>query len=89
MEQKSLFLSTTFWGAVGSLVVTLSPIIGGVALDDQAFSSRDLEIAVSALVTCVVTVLGRMNAKSSVYTPNFVLGPNKIEEVITDQDVSF
>ena len=77
MSAKSVLSSTTFWGAIGSLVIGYSSIIGKVALDGEPFTSRDLEIIVTMSVTTLVTILGRVNAKDFVYTPHLLPGPNK------------
>lgn len=77
MSCKSILSSTTFWGAIGSLVIGYSSIIGKVALDGEPFTSRDLEILVTMSVTTLVTILGRVNAKDLVYTPHHTPGPNK------------
>lgn len=77
MSSKSILSSTTFWGAIGSLIIGYSSIIGKVTLDHEKFTSRDLELLVTMTVTTVVTIIGRVNAKDYVYTPYLLPGPNK------------
>lgn len=77
MAVKSLFSSATFWGAIGSLIIGYSSIIGKVTLDHEKFTSRDLELLVTMTVTTIVTIIGRVNAKDYVYTPYLLPGPNK------------
>ena len=77
MATKSLFSSATFWGAIGSLIIGYSSIIGKVTLDHEKFTSQDLELLVTMTVTTIVTVVGRVNAKDYVYTPYLLPGPNK------------
>lgn len=77
MTAKSLFSSATFWGAIGSLIIGYSSVLGKIALDHEKFTSQDLELLVTMTVTTIVTVVGRVNAKDSVYTPYLLPGPNK------------
>ena len=77
MSAKSLFSSATFWGAIGSLIIGYSSVLGKIALDHEKFTSQDLELLVTMTVTTIVTVVGRVNAKDSVYTPYLLPGPNK------------
>lgn len=77
MSSKSLFSSATFWGAIGSLIIGYSSVLGKIALDHEKFTSQDLELLVTMTVTTIVTVVGRVNAKDSVYTPYLLPGPNK------------
>jgi hypothetical protein len=83
MTAKSILSSTTFWGALGSLIIGYSSIIGKVALDGETFTSRDLELLVTMTVTTLVTIIGRVNAKDFVYTPYLLPGPNKEDLVST------
>lgn len=83
---KSILSSTTFWGAIGSLIITFSTVVGRVYIDDTKFTSKDLELLVTISVTTALTIVGRINAKSSVYTPPLLPGPNKEDlEVGSDE----
>lgn len=83
MSCKSVLASTTIWGALGSLVIGLSTIVGDVYIDKKDFTSNDLKTAVTLLVTVTITIIGRVNAKDSVYTPKILPGPNKEDLVDT------
>lgn len=74
---KSIFNSTTFWGSIAALITTITPVIGSVIIDGNTFTSRHLEIIVTASVTTIITIIGRINAKDTVYTPKGLIGPNK------------
>ena len=76
-KSKSLLASTTFWGAMGSLIISFSSVGGRIFIDGEPFKSKDLELLVTIGVTTCLTIIGRVNASSSVYTPPLLPGPNK------------
>jgi hypothetical protein len=77
MGAKSLFSSTTFWGAIGSLIIGYTSIFGKIFIDRNKFTSRDLELLVTMGVTTAITIIGRVNARDPVYTPYILPGPNR------------
>lgn len=83
-KSKSILSSATFWGAIGSLIITFSSVLGKVYIDDNKFTSKDLELLVTISVTTALTVVGRVNASTNVYTPHLLPGPNK-EDLIGDE----
>jgi hypothetical protein len=85
MKVKSILASTTFWGAIGSLLISVSAVAGRVFIDGDKFTSKDLETLITISVTTLVTVIGRVNASSSVYTPHLLPGPNK-EDLVAQQE---
>lgn len=86
MPSKSILASTTMWGAIGSLVIGVSSVIGDVYIDRKPFTSNDLKTLATLVVTTTITIIGRVNAKDSVYTPKLLPGPNK-EDLVIAQDI--
>lgn len=87
MSAKSILASTTMWGAVGSLVIGVSSVVGDVFIDKKPFTSNDLKTLATLVVTTTITIIGRVNAKETVYTPKLLPGPNKSDLVDTALDV--
>ena len=73
--QKSIFLSMTFWGALGLLIEGLQPITLE-ALHNGFSAAWGFEVAM-AIITFMITLIGRFNAKATLYTPKGCLGPDK------------
>ncbi|MGK7895019.1 MAG: hypothetical protein AB4372_15710 [Xenococcus sp. (in: cyanobacteria)] len=73
--QKSIILSMTFWGALGLFVETLQPITLD-AINNGFSVTWGFEVA-TALITFMITLIGRFNASTTLFTPKRCLGPNK------------
>jgi hypothetical protein len=77
---KSIFQSKTFWGAILTLIASISPAIGKNIADYQAtgkINPNDISQIVVIVATTGLTILGRMDANAPVYTPNGFPGPDK------------
>lgn len=77
---KSLFQSKTFWGAVLTAVASIAPVVARSVSDYQNTGKLDpnsISQIVVVLATTGLTILGRVDANSPVYTPNGLPGPNK------------
>jgi hypothetical protein len=76
---KSIFLSKTFWGAVCTAVAAIAPTVGQNVATFQEKNKVDpngvAQIAV-ILATTGLTIIGRVDAKTIVYTPSGMPGPN-------------
>ena len=75
IPQKSIFLSMCFWGAVLTFIEGIRPLV-----TDTLSQGFTIDIAFDYMVFFVgfaVTILGRMKARSSIYTPKFFPGPDK------------
>ncbi len=81
-QSKSIFESKAFWGAVSTAVVAISPAI--IDLIDEFHKTGKIDPAkifnISILLaTTGLTIMGRIAADTSVYTPAGLPGPNKPE----------
>lgn len=77
---KSIFHSKTFWGAVLTAIASISPVIAKNVADYQDTGKIDpnsVSQIVVVLATTGLTVLGRIDASASVYTPDGLPGPDK------------
>lgn len=78
--KKSIFQSTTFWGAVLTAISSISPVIAKI-IDTYQTTGRIDPYAISQIVvvlaTTGVTILGRINATEAVYTPKGLPGADK------------
>ena len=77
---KSLFQSKTFWGAVLTAIAAIAPVVARNVSDYQNTGKIDpngMAQIVVVLATTGLTILGRVDATASVYTPNGLPGPNK------------
>lgn len=76
LTAKSLFASKTFWAIVFTTTASIAPIIGNAVKQGQLTVDQSVNIV---LVLCGVggAVVGRVQAKEAVYTPNWAPGPNQ------------
>ena len=75
VKQKNLFLSLTFWGAVGLFIEGIKPI--AIENITQGFSTGIAFDYLGFLVAFMITVLGRYNANSQIFTPKGLPGRDK------------
>jgi hypothetical protein len=83
-QQKSIFHSKTFWGAVLTAVAAIAPAIARNVdkyQHNQPIDPQSVSEIIVILCTTGLTLMGRIDANSSapVYTPNWAPGPNKSE----------
>jgi len=73
---KSIFASRTFWGALLTLLVAIAPKVGEM-VDNKKVDGTSLAQLIVLFGTTTLTIIGRIEAKQPVYTPNGLLGANK------------
>lgn len=81
--KKSIFHSTTFWGAVLTAIASISPVVAKNVETYQNTGRIDpngISQIVVVLATTGVTILGRINVTETVYTPKGLPGADKPEE---------
>lgn len=81
--KKSIFRSTTFWGAVLTAIAAISPVIAHNVETYQntgKINPNDISQIVVVLATTGVTILGRVNATEMVYTPKGLPGADKSKD---------
>lgn len=76
ISAKSIFASKTFWGAAFTALAAIAPIVRN-ALEEQKLTIDETVKIVVILCGTGATVAGRVQAKDSLYTPDWVPGPNK------------
>lgn len=80
-EAKSIFTSKTVWGIVFTTVAAIAPVIGNDV--DKFINKQPINIgqdtAQIVVIICgaAATICGRVEAKDSIYTPEWLPGPNK------------
>lgn len=85
--RKSIFQSTTFWGAVLTAIASISPVVAKSVETYQNTGKIDpnsISQIVVVLATTGVTILGRVNVTEAVYTPKGLPGPDKPKDVCRD-----
>ena len=80
-DKKSIFGSKTFWGVVFTSTAAIAPIIGNnvdtiVQKDGTVDYGKDAAQIVVIVCGAAASIMGRVEAKSSVYTPKWMPGPN-------------
>ncbi len=79
-ERKSLFGSKTFWGVVFTSAAAVAPIVGKDI--DKTLKGEPVNYGEDAAQVVVIvcgaaaSIIGRVDAKSPVYTPKWMPGPN-------------
>jgi hypothetical protein len=78
LAAKSIFTSRTVWGAILAGVASLAPLAVN-AIKEQKINVDEAGQAV--LIVCGVgtAIVGRVNARSPIYTPDALPGPNKLD----------
>lgn len=80
VRAKSIFQSKTFWGAVLTLIASTSPAIAKNIAEYQAtgkINPNEVSQIVVIVATTGLTILGRIDANTPVYTPPGLPGPDK------------
>ena len=78
--KKSIFQSTTFWGAVLTAIASISPVVANTVEAYQntgRIDPKGVSQIVVVLATTGVTILGRIKATEAVYTPSGLPGADK------------
>jgi hypothetical protein len=73
---KSIFASKTFWGAVLTLLIAIAPKVGEM-IDRRNVDGASISQLVVLFGTTTLTIMGRIDAKQPLYTPDGLPGPNK------------
>lgn len=82
--KKSIFQSTTFWGAVLTAIASISPLAANTVETYQntgKIDPKSISQIVVVLATTGVTILGRINVTEAVYTPKGLPGADKPKEM--------
>ncbi len=81
-DAKNVFTSKTVWGIVFTAVAAIAPIVGKDI--DQSRTNQqpvnygqDVAQIIVIISGAAATICGRIDAKGSIYTPNWLPGPNK------------
>ena len=81
-EKKSLFGSKTFWGVVFTSTAAIAPILGTNVDKVMEGNHKDVNYGQDAAQIVVIvcgaaaSIVGRVEAKSPVYTPKWMPGPS-------------
>lgn len=85
-QKKSIFGSKTFWGVVFTSTAAIAPIVGNnidtiVQKKGNVNYGKDAAQIVVIVCGAAASIVGRVEAKSPVYTPKWMPGPS-----VTDFD---
>lgn len=80
-EKKSIFGSKTFWGVVFTSTAAIAPIIGNnvdTIVQQRGTVDYGKDAAQIVVIVCgaAASIVGRVEAKSPIYTPKWLPGPN-------------
>ncbi|MEO1430584.1 MAG: hypothetical protein AAFS12_18300 [Cyanobacteria bacterium J06632_19] len=81
-QRKSIFGSKTFWGVVFTSTAAIAPIIGNnidiiaQKKDEPVNYGQDAAQIIVIVCGAAASIVGRVEAKSPVYTPKWMPGPN-------------
>lgn len=81
-ERKSIFGSKTFWGVVFTSTAAIAPIIGNNIdiivqnKDEPVNYGQDAAQIVVIVCGAAASIVGRVEAKSPIYTPKWLPGPS-------------
>ncbi|MEM1392358.1 MAG: hypothetical protein AAGG00_03515 [Cyanobacteria bacterium P01_H01_bin.150] len=80
-QKKSIFGSKTFWGVVFTSTAAIAPIVGNNVdkiVQDNGTVDYGKDAAQIVVIVCgaAASIMGRVEAKSAVYTPKWMPGPN-------------
>ena len=80
-DAKNVFISKTVWGIVFTTVAAIAPIVGkdiDQSRNNQPVNyGQDVAQIIVIISGAAATICGRIDAKGSIYTPNWLPGPNK------------
>jgi len=90
-EKKSLFGSKTFWGVVFTSTAAIAPIIGNnvdTVVQGNGTVDYGKDAAQIVVIVCgaAASIVGRVEAKSPVYTPKWMPGPS--DKDVNSEEVS-
>ncbi len=73
---KSLLASKTFWAIVFTTTASIAPIVGNAVKEGKLTVDQSVNIVI---ILCGVggAVVGRVQAKDAIYTPDWAPGPNQ------------
>ena len=81
-QKKSIFGIKTFWGVVFTSTAAIAPIVGNnvdtVMQNKKEPVNYGQDAAQIVVIICgaAASIMGRVEAKSAVYTPKWMPGPN-------------
>ncbi|MGB3651045.1 MAG: hypothetical protein WBA41_07520 [Rivularia sp. (in: cyanobacteria)] len=81
-ERKSLFGSKTFWGILFTSTAAIAPIVGNnvdtILQKKKEPVNYGQDAAQIVVIVCgaAASIVGRVEAKSPIYTPKWLPGPN-------------
>ncbi|MBW4666262.1 MAG: hypothetical protein KME60_02170 [Cyanomargarita calcarea GSE-NOS-MK-12-04C] len=81
-EYKNIFESKTFWGAVSTAILAISPAVNDMIVEflrTGKISPITIFRISLLLASTTLTVVGRVTAQTPVYTPNGLPGPDRVE----------
>jgi anti-sigma-K factor RskA len=84
-ERKSLFGSKTFWGILFTSTAAIAPIVGNNV--DKILDGKQKDVnygqdaAQIVVIVCgaAASIVGRVEAKSPIYTPKWMPGPSNTD----------
>jgi anti-sigma-K factor RskA len=82
-QSKSIFQSKTFWGAFLTAVAAIAPVVGQNVATYQEKGKIDPNSVAQVFVilaTTGMTIMGRIEAKQPIHTPNGLPGPDQSEQ---------
>ncbi|AFY55678.1 hypothetical protein Riv7116_3207 [Rivularia sp. PCC 7116] len=81
-QKKSIFGSKTFWGVIFTTTAAIAPIIGNnvdtIVQKKPEPVNYGQDAAQIVVIVCgaAASIVGRVEAKSPIYTPKWMPGPN-------------
>lgn len=82
-QAKSIFTSKTVWSIIFTTVAAIAPVVGkdfDKYMNKQPVDyGQDIAQVVVIMCGAAASIVGRVEAKDSLYTPNWLPGPNKTD----------
>ncbi len=84
-DKKSLFGSKTFWGILFTSTAAIAPIVGNnvdiILQEKKEPVNYGQDAAQIVVIVCgaAASIVGRVEAKSPVFTPKWLPGPNNTD----------
>jgi anti-sigma-K factor RskA len=90
-EKKSIFGSKTFWGVIFTSTAAIAPIIGNnvdTIVQERGTVDYGKDAAQIVVIVCgaAASIVGRVEAKSPIYTPKWMPGPSDTD--FDDEEIS-